>query len=178
MLLYTEAAFQSTTKVAKWVYCDNHVKQNTILSGLMDDSLFQSLITLMNNTKIQSNLSQNQGFVNYIPLHKNNQKITNRLKNMNCIKFYLTSFVIIVISIVLINCNRMIHEYDEPLMDSTNSDYMTDIPSGELWFKRVHEHRFNKKNRLPISVKRPQKSANYYYDLYRQSMLPTNEFLG
>ncbi|CAH8562283.1 unnamed protein product [Schistosoma mattheei] len=96
---------------------------------------------------------------------------------MNCIKFYLTSFVIIVISIVLINCNRMIHEYDEPLMDSTNSDYTRDIPSGELWFKRVHEHRF-KKDRLPISVKRPQKSVNYYYDLYRQSMLPTNEFLG
>ncbi|VDO47348.1 unnamed protein product [Schistosoma margrebowiei] len=67
---------------------------------------------------------------------------------------------------------------NEPLMESTNSDYMTDIPSGELWFKRVHEHRFNKKDRLPISVKRPQKSANYYYDLYRQSMLPTNEFLG
>ncbi|CAH8527742.1 unnamed protein product [Schistosoma turkestanicum] len=86
----------------------------------------------------------------------------------------------IIISVVLINGHWMTtHKYDEPLIDSNNLYYMMELPRGLLWYKRIHEPtRLKKKDRILMSVKRPQKSANYYYDLYRQSMLPANEFLG
>ncbi|TNN07811.1 hypothetical protein EWB00_007498 [Schistosoma japonicum] len=98
------------------------------------------------------------------------------------ISIQLNSTVLLVTMVIiglLVNCNRIEHDYDETLMDSYNMDYLSEIPNRELWYRRIREPRHIKqKINLRTTVKRPQKSANYYYDLYRQSMLPTNEFLG
>ncbi|KAH8872712.1 hypothetical protein KSF78_0006668 [Schistosoma japonicum] len=85
------------------------------------------------------------------------------------ISIQLNSTVLLVTMVII----------DETLMDSYNMDYLSEIPNRELWYRRIREPRHIKqKINLRTTVKRPQKSANYYYDLYRQSMLPTNEFLG
>ncbi|KAK4471002.1 hypothetical protein MN116_006503 [Schistosoma mekongi] len=99
---------------------------------------------------------------------------------MICIQMNLTVLFVTMVTIgLLVNCNRIEYDYDVPLIDLYKMDYPSEIPNRELWYKHVHEPRHIKqKINLRTTVKRPQKSANYYYDLYRQSMLPTNEFLG
>ncbi|CAH8857492.1 unnamed protein product [Trichobilharzia szidati] len=83
-----------------------------------------------------------------------------------------------ILSGLLVVCNPVRYEFDEPPMDSISLYNPPRIVPREFWNKPMDVRRFFKRDQQPASVKRPQQSDNYYYDLYRQSMLPTNEFIG
>ncbi|CAH8562204.1 unnamed protein product [Heterobilharzia americana] len=98
---------------------------------------------------------------------------------MLSMKLYFTVLAVMTFLNLLATCNPVRYEYDEPLLDFINMHPNPHSLNRDFWYKRMYEQSpAVKKLSMPGTVKRPQKPANYYYDLYRQSMLPTNEFLG
>nr|CAH8853294.1 unnamed protein product [Trichobilharzia regenti] len=94
-------------------------------------------------------------------------------------KIYFSLLALSILSTLLIVCNPVRYEFDEPSMDSISLYSPLRSVQHEFWNKPMDVRRFFKRDKQPASaVKRPQQSDNYYYDLYRQSMLPTNEFIG